>query len=435
MNEFLQIDRVIRDFIRQQDRPTLVLSCRSEDLVVPAKLLQAQAQQRSEAILLAVASCSSVGDWLSELAGRLSADLGAANTMLVQEGLAPWSELPIDAVDTRLDAAQRLESMIRHCGNMSSADSPIVWALIPVDCTDLEGYLQAVRPLTVYQDWMRGHRFILWDDARDPALVPEMLEQDNQDSLVLDFDFSPERVLDRMVKRIQDPALGHEERKDVVFQLAAVDYAYKRYDEALNKYRWVFAQDQDTNVTRQALCLQGAGDVAMRLESYEQGLAYFRSALAKALSEEKPQPSLLYQILMNAGQACFELGDFHNAEGYFEYGNQAAAKSMNPFAKADALEKRGYAQQKAGEQGSSKKLRESLESFCACRALCCEFGYEARWQKVLEREIEIFTHYGLRKEASVARRQLASGFERAQEEHERNKPAPNPAKDEHAHRA
>src|SRR5690606_18582310 len=137
-------------------------------------------------------------------------------------------------------------------------------------------------------------------------LVPVLAQNQNPAAAVIELDFSAERQLDRLVRVAQDTSRPTPQRMDALFQLAAVDFAYKRYAEALEKYGAIFVYDEGKNRLRQTMCLRGAGDVAMEVGKPELGLDRYRSGLAIAVEIEAT--ALLAPLCMGAGKACLALG-------------------------------------------------------------------------------------------------------------------------------
>lgn len=414
MNECLLLDQDLKAFAAQDRMHTLILSCRAGDLVVPAKLCMAQAQQSDAFMIMGVGLCESVTQWVDQLAAVVQADLDAARATRAQaQGGAPLGMLELDFQDTRLAPKDRIEAMVRHLGSLVPYEEVLVWVLLPVNCADLAGYRDAVRGLLTRQAWMDGHRFVIWDDAEQPSLVPEALAIGATHCVVRDIDFSPPTLLDALAARAVNPRTSLSDRKNAMFQLAIVDYSYKRDDEALRKYRWVFSQCSEQEAGTRAMCLQGAGDLSMRNEEPDRALEYFQSALGTALAAKNPSGAVIQPILMGAGEACLLLGKFTDAEQYFDYGNRIAAKNLNAFAKADAIERRGVAQAQAAQNGEPDKGIAALASYALCKQVSCEFGYAHRWQEVSVREIAWLEQSGQTKAASAASAQLQAGFEAA----------------------
>lgn len=416
MDLFLSLDQDFKAFAAQDRAHTLILSCRPGDLVVPAKIFTAFSQQSDTPIVMGLGLCPSIGAWVDQLVSSVQGDLNLANATRVEGGLEPVSgALPLDVMDIRLDPQARLEGLVRHLGSLVDYEDVLVWVLLPVECDDLAGYRDAVRGFLKREPWMEGHRFVIWDDAQQPFLVPEALETGARHCVVRDLDFSPSAQLDALAARATHPRTTLRERKDTMFQLAIVDYSYKRYDESLRKYRWVFSQCGSEDPATRAMCLQGAGDIAMRREEPQRALEFFQSALGTALAVEHPPSAVIQPILMGAGEACLVLGKLSDAEHYFEYANLVAAKNLNAFAKADAIERRGVAQMQAARNGEHSKTEAALASFVLCKQVSCEFGYAQRWHDVSLREIAWLEESGQAQRARMAKIQHEAGFQEASE--------------------
>lgn len=419
MNDILFLDKDLRDFLAQDRLRTLLLSCRAGDLVLPSKLMMAQAQQSETLVVMGVGLCPNAGEWVDEIVAAVSADLDLARATLVGGGeqARSFPPLPLAALDVRLNAADRIEQIIRHVGDCAGYEEEVVWVLLPTNCEDRQGYRDAVRGLLEDHAWMDGHRFVLWDDAEQPELASLALSLGSDRCVVRDIDLSPARQLDALATLATDPGSAEGPRREAMFQLAAVDYAYQRYDEALKKYRWVYATSDEQESATRTMCLQGAGDIAMRRQDPKLALDYYRSALGTALAAEVKPSAVIQPVLIGAGQACVQLGQLTEAEGYFEYGNLVAANNLNAFAKADAIELRARAQHQAALSGASEKIQEALASYAACKKVCCEFGYEQRWREASEWEIKFLDALGHGSEARKAQVELDEGFETATQRH------------------
>lgn len=399
------LDERLRAFVEQDDLCTMILFCSPADLVVPAKLMEARGRRGDGVVLLGIAACPTARDWMNGLTTLLQQQVTAANGIRKDEGLPPWPPLPLACMDPRTPVTARLRQAVDHCSRVLPEGERAVWVLLPNDCADRAGYAAAIRSLTAREPWQERHRFLVWDDRTAPLLVPELEHAKNEDVGILAFDFSPEKQLDRLVKAVRDRSRPTPMRMEALFQLAAVDFAYKRHAQALEKYGALFQYYEGKDPTRQAQCLLGAGDVAMEVGQPRLAYDRYRSGLAIAVPERAT--AVLLPLLMGAGKACLGLGRFAEAEGYLEYANQVAGKLFDAYAKADAIELRGVAQQ------GQKKVAAAIESWETCRELCERFAYEHRWKSALERELALYTAAQLEREALQVRARLAGGFERS----------------------
>lgn len=407
MNEdFLDLDAALTEFVEDDEYVALVLASSQADLAVPAKLLEAQGRQGSTHVyILGIGACPTVTAWMNHLATVVQHQVEAANGIRKEEGLPPWPPLPIVCLDPRHSVARRFRATAEYCAGVVPASARVVWVLLPHECADAAGYAAFAQSLCCWEAWTERHRFILWDDRQAPQLVPVLAQNQNPAAAVIELDFSAERQLDRLVRVAQDTSRPTPQRMDALFQLAAVDFAYKRYAEALEKYGAIFVYDEGKNRLRQTMCLRGAGDVAMEVGKPELGLDRYRSGLAIAVEIEAT--ALLAPLCMGAGKACLALGANAEAEGYFDYANGVAGKLFDPYVKADALELRGVA------QVQQRQVRNAVDSWKACREVCERFAYEVRWSSTLQRELELYEAGHMEREAVGVRALRAGGFERA----------------------
>jgi len=410
MSESLRdLDARLGEFIEQPDRALLILSCGPHDIAVPAKLLEARGRQdRHGTVILGVGACPKASQWMDEIIAMLGQQLEVAQRILGDSGLPVWPRLPLRCSDPRLDPAKRLRAAAEHVAELLPKDEPIVWALLPSQCSDRAGYAHVVRSLVHFEPWIERHRFVVWDDRESPAVLPELVARGNDDAWVIDLDFSAAACLDELVRTAGDPARPADVRMDALFQLAAADFAYQRYGDAADKYGVLYKYYEDKDPVRQALCLGGAGDIAVQVGTYQVALDRYRSGLVLAV-EAKSLPAML-QLLLGAGKACLKLGLFAEAEGYFGLANDVAGTLMNAYAKADAMELRGVAQK---EQRSGKKIRAALETWDICRQFCERFAYEERWRSVQDHELALYEAAQMHPEAVRVRARIALGFERA----------------------
>lgn len=405
-DDFLALDAALREFIEDDEHVALVLASSHSDLAVPAKLLEAQGRQGDQHVfMLAVNACPAVGEWMNGVASLVQNQIEAANGLRQQEQLSAWPPLPLLCLDPRYPAAQRFRALAEHCASVVPEPARIVWVLLPHECDDRAGYAAFCESLCSTAPWAERHRFILWDDREKPALVPALASQNNQAAAVTELDFSAPRQLDALVQSATDEARPTAQRMDALFQLAAVDFAYKRYGDALEKYGALFGYYEGKDRVRQALCLRGAGDVALQVGRSDVALDRYRSALAIAV--ELASAALLLPLCLGAGKACAALDLLADAEGYFSHANALAGKLFDPYSKADALELCATVQWKQRKSVDAAKRWES------CREVCRRFAYEHRWHESLEAQATLYEAAGLQRDALSLRAQLAGGFARA----------------------
>lgn len=371
----------LREFIDQPDYPTLVLSATDLSIIFPNRMLaNLDRQDEDTYYLLYPEPCTSAVAYMDVIAARVSEELEVLNTELAARQVAPLPSLPLEVNDSRYPPAQRLRAAIEHCGTHLPGGATIVWGLLPAELTDAAGYRALVAPLLAMEQvepWMDRHRFLLRDHAERPLLVPELLQAKNDRVLVMEIDFSNERWVQNLVDTASDKKLPSDERMNAFFMLGVIDFGFKRFPSALEKFGVCFNYfEQKGNQLMQGLCLNMAGDTMRQAARPHDALKFYQQMVAKAV-EDKNLP-LIQQGTMNAGVMCLELSKNQDAEGYLRHADETAGKLNNPYAKCDAMEKRGLAAWRLG------KVDEAVDVWIKGKDLAKQFDYKERAASILD---------------------------------------------------
>ncbi len=371
----------LREFAAQPDYPTLILNGTDASMTFPNCALAAFDRQDEEAYyLLFPQACTSAASYMSAIAQALADQLELFQAELAARDLAPLPELPLSVRDARHAPAERLRAAVEYCGEHLPGSDPIVWGLLPTELPAPPAYRALVEPLLArhaVEPWMARHRFILRDRAEQPFLVNELLASKNDRVLVMDLDFSNERHVQELVETVHDREAPADDRMQALFQLAAVDFGFRRLPQALEKYGACFNYfEREGNTTMQSMCLLGAADVMHHAGRAPDALTFYQQALALGI-EHKSLP-VVQQSTFGAGLSCLELSRDEEAEGYFQYAAESSGKLLNPFAKCDAMEKRGMAEWRLG------KLREAIGTWTQGKDLAKQFAYRERAAAMLD---------------------------------------------------
>ena len=402
-NPILALQLALREFMEDPDHTVLVLRGSAQDIAVAAKLLVAEDRQSEERFHLNfVQACEDAPAYVDEIATNVDAQIEAANQARDDAALPRWPALPLEVGDQRRAPAPRIEDLVAHCERIVPAGHEIVWAFLPAPLTDHEGYKALVQPLL---EPIERHHFILCDDAHDGTLVDDLARQGRDDVLVLDVDLSKERFFDGLAAVARDPLAPREERLEALFELTQADLAHGRHAAALRKYEALFDAYDGVDPVRQACCLCGASGVALMLGDASLALAHAQSGIVVAL--ETGSLVVLSALMTVAGQACMQLGKYADAAGYFDYANGIAAKRFDPFAKADALERRGDAELADDRPADARKTWETCTSFCE------EFRYEVRWKSAMTRLSTLFEKAGMDAQHDKVQAQILIGMPEA----------------------
>jgi tetratricopeptide (TPR) repeat protein len=395
--EFVAIESALQVFIEQPDYPTLIVNGGDGDIVFPVRGLQNwEKQWTSHVFQIFPFECNDVGDYLRTCLDLLNMQIQAVNEKPMPED-EPWPPLPLVCLDPRQAPCKRLRAAIEYVREHVHHDTDIVWGFLPSGIGDRMGYKAMIAPLlapTGDQDWMNGHRFLVRDCRAEPFLLPDLNREKADDVLVLDVDFSPEKSADATVRTVNDSNIPIAERMQALIQLAGIDLAHQRYNQALEKYALLYshyAQQQDA--VGQALALGGAGDVAMRLGNGVEAKRRYQQALAVAAPDGNL--AVLLNLLQAAGECCLRLEQFEEAEGYLNLADQTAGKLISPYAKITALEKLGVAQ-----LGQRKAIM-AVQSWIAAKDLCLEFECPQLALPILDRLIAAYSKAGRSLEAKA----------------------------------
>ncbi|MDF3071200.1 MAG: hypothetical protein K0R38_6801 [Polyangiaceae bacterium] len=399
----------LREFINQPDYPTLVMGGTDAAIALPNRTLYSFGQEDEDHYyLLFTSPCPSAPVYMDAIAESLVTQREALNAELVARQIAPLPPFPLEVEDSRVPPAKRLQAAVQWCGQHMIGPDDIVWGLLPGELGDLEGYKAMVTPLLALQQvepWMDRHRFILRDRDPQPAIIPALFQAKNDRVLVMELDFSNESVERDLHATALDQTLPPDDRVMAFFQLGAIDFAFKRYPQALEKYGACFNYwDAKGEPALASLCLKGAGDAMLLAGQPLEALKFFQQAVA--LSLKSGNLTALQQALFSAGSISMDLGKTEDAEGYFKHSSDVSGKLCNPYTKCDALEKQGEAQWKLG------RYREAQENWVAGKNLARQFGYTERALSILDRLIAMYRVSGMMNDAAACeqeRAQVSSG--------------------------
>jgi predicted negative regulator of RcsB-dependent stress response len=392
----MEMETAMREFIEQPDYPTMIINTSDNDVLYPSKVLQNfERQTVSEIYMIFPFECKNVNDYMQQCMELLKAQIKAVNDARIEDKLEPWPKLPLFCSDTRQVPFARLRLALDYVRNVLPDDIPAVWGLMPPSIDDVAGYKALIAPLMAlngYQDWMSGHRFFVRDNKQTPFILPELERSKNDTVLVIDIDFSPERASDNLVQTVNDENATLPDRMQALFQLAALDFAHQRYEQAVEKYDCLHAYSmQQGDSAGQALALSGVGDIALRLGENEIAKQRYQQALALAVPAENLQ--VMLNIFMSVGEACMRLQHYDDAEGYLSFASQTAGKLLNPFVKIEAMEKLGEVYLNMGKHAEAIKVWKNAAE------LCKQFEQKESLVTILDRLATLNRNLGLTVEA------------------------------------
>jgi hypothetical protein len=254
-------------------------------------------------------------------------------------------------------------------------------------------------PASDVPPWMQPLRIVAYDDRSRRRLFDAMAAGKVEKVLTFEVDFSTPALTDALSRDAADPSLPVPERMACMLQLAALDYSYQRYPDALEKYALLFEYYEGEKLpAMQALCLLGAGDTLRASGRPGAAKEIMQRGIALAMEHKALAP--LLNLLISITEVCSDLSQHAEAESYADSGTQVAAGVLNPFAYADMYEKRGDA------QIAQRKTLEGLAAYKRCAELCKMYEYFHRWRSVLSKQARVYGESRMTREQREAEQQL-----------------------------
>jgi len=171
---------------------------------------------------------------------------------------------------------------------------------------------------------MAALRLIVWDELERAPLRTSLATWPAEHVLAYTEDFSTPALTDALHQDAADRSAPLDQRMGAVTQLAALDFAYRRYDAALDKYAALHQHYFETKQPElQALALLGAGDTLHAAGDSVTAKLRLQQGLALAMKHDS-LPALVC-LLASAATVSLALGHCEDAESYADSGTQAAA--------------------------------------------------------------------------------------------------------------
>lgn len=412
---FENLRRDLEAFVEQREALTLVLWAKSQtDTFFAFKTLQAmdEVSQRDVFVLLAE-DCFDPVRYVDALMTACDMDIESGNAAirggLGDEGAEPWDGLPRDCFDDRRPSIVRLRGLVTHIRRYyPDPVHRIVLAFLPAQLSNPAAYASFANeliPRRGFEPWMAGVRVILTDVQRGGAFAADLARENPFGTLMLPIDFSADAVSRAVVEQANDPATPIEQRMLAFTQVAALDHAWRRYDEAVRKYGVAYRHYLGAkNEPMQGTCLLFAGYSLERMERNDEARERFRQALELAISSD------IKQLMLNAMMALGALHqrelDWGSAATYWEGAAYVAKSLQHFFALSDCAENAGVCQIAINDTGKALELWE------AGKIVAQQVSYWDRAVSILSHMVEIEERSGMHE----ARRRHADELAAAQRE-------------------
>jgi tetratricopeptide (TPR) repeat protein len=383
---------VLAAFVRQDEHQVLVVRATDVELIYFLKIVQALDQVEPAHVfgLFADPVAADAGAYVTSVLDGLRAQLDPVNQLRVADGQAPWPPLPPECGNPAVQPARRLRSGVAHAATLvpGSAAHRLVFCLLPQKIEKPRAYADAIAGLLPPQkappepEWPRV-RLILRDDGTAPHLIEALRRSKNPDVLIYEPDLSPPALMDAMARDVADPGVPEPQRMQMLTQLASLDYAYGRLEEASAKYELLYDYyRREKSPAMQALVLQGIGDVLRRVGRVP--LARERYAQGLTLALETQALPLMLSLAYAVGDASLTLRQYQDAEEHLEIARKIAVNLRNRGLEADSLEKIGDA------RVGLKRPGEALKTWRDCANVCRGAKYKERLLSVLDRMSKMY---------------------------------------------
>jgi len=394
------------EFVTQVEYPMLVVGCIQDELAYLFKFLDGIDDTHPEAFVLIFAGAFTTRDaYIDTMVEFLRVQLAGAESVRAERGEPPFPALPLELSNTRLAPEHRLQRLLTFVSTLVPNDKEhsVVVGLLPLVCTDFAAYAQligSITPIPEPQPWMAPLRIIVRDDRTQPMIKTVMERYRVEHVLYFEIDFSTPAVTNALAVDVADPTLPMPERMACLHQLAAVDFAYRRYPDAIQKYGVLNDYYESRGLpAMQAICINGAADALRSGGQPEQAKTMLQSGIALAM-KAKSIPALV-NLFISVTDICLQLGHYAEAESYADSGAKVANAAISPTVYADMFEKKGDAQL------AQNKAAEGLASYKKCEELCKQYEYFYRWKSVLTRQIEFYRRNGMNVQLRESEHQLA----------------------------
>jgi tetratricopeptide (TPR) repeat protein len=367
---------IFREFLTQRDDLLLLVPCEDSDVaLVLTALRDLDRESASDLFLIFADDFEESGSFVSSIAERLHEEHELTNGA-VGADVEQLPPLPPHLFDRTLSPAARLEAGLQYAHSLIDArrGQHFLWAMGPGHIDDAHSQLellQTLLPNPEIRPWMRGARIV----ARVPADF-----QIDQSPLaystrvrVRPFTIPPgihEEVLETAAL---DPRRPLGDRMQAEVQLAYLDYAHGRLEQAVGRFLKALAFFQWAEIpVMEGLVISGLGDVARQQNNLEAAQHWYSCAIVPAAKDGNPM--LMAAIVQNLAAIAFQEGRFADAEERYDELALLKRTMIDPEGLAEALDWEGLSQE--GQQAYDRAIVSWEESAMICKAFALDHRLE-----------------------------------------------------------
>lgn len=345
---FDQLIGAFRQFLNQRDYLLLLVPCADSEVAFVLKALRdLDRESGADLFLLFAEDFHDPATFLNNIAKRLEEE----HTLTNQSAGPDMSKLPplsVDLLNLRNPAPARLEAGLRYARSLIDPNlgQHFLWGMGPGKIGDPQSYLELlaqVLPKPDIRPWMRGARII--------ARVPADFQFDGSPLAnakrvqVRPFSIPPNAQEEELVAAAGDPKLLLGDRMQAEVQLAYLDYAHSRFDQAIERFLKALAFFQWAEIpVMEGLVICGLGDIARRQENWPEAQHWYECAVGPAA--KAGNPILMSTIVQNLAVVAFQEKRFTDAEERYSELVTLKRTMLDEDGLAEALEWQGLSQEK-----------------------------------------------------------------------------------------
>lgn len=403
-----ELKEVMHTFVDQADEVLLILDARDLDMPLVHKIIESVDLEHPADIVLRFAEpATDPLGYVDAILANLETQMTAVDEARALEGNERWPPLPASCRDPARPPVDRIKTAMKHVRGLFPMDEDhrIVWCFLPVKIPNPAAYsalIGGLLPRRGPEPWMASTRVVARDRNEDRFLIPHVEAMKLDLTLVYRVNFSTEAMIDSLVEETRDPQTPEPRRMQNLLMLAGIDYAHKRYADAIDKYRVVYNyHEKHGRPVLQALALGGVGDALMASGDVDGAKVRYQQGLALSAPRDVEGLPVTMQLCARAGDACMHRKEYEEAEGYYDLASQIAGKLMNLEFKCDMMEKVGIARQ------ARKNIGGAVQIWTLGVERCKDGNYYHRWKSILDRLVLVYDQAGMRKEKREAERERA----------------------------
>lgn len=348
---FQDLTKRLQAHVAQRDVLLLLVRCRDEECAFVIKTLESIDEAGPDFFWMFANDFVDPASYVEAVVHTFRERLDALAVKLEESGDPPWPPFPAAAADPKAQPVTRLQLLFMYARTRipDLEASHLVAALLPLRIADPLSWRAFLGQVTVHDPlapWCHHMRILARENPRvsmdvlSPDLRARLDPSTFQSTETYDVDFSLEALQQATKDEIADPEVPIPERMQSLLLDANVDYAYRRYPLAIEKYellRTFYATVG--NHALLAAALNGLGEVYAATEQRELAIAHFEMAITASI-EGNCNPILL-NVALNLGNLYLLAKKWAEAIEHYVGAEALATALLNANVKLACLENIG----------------------------------------------------------------------------------------------